>query len=297
MPRAPVLALFALGVLAAAGCGEREEPLGPAVDPYPVRVADARGEEIVVDTRPERIVALAPAVAQLAGELGAGEQIVGVPASVTVHGALGAPRVTRPSGLVDVAAVARLDPDLVLAGSSTSAETLATIARRTGAAVYVQPDRSIRDVLRAVHDLGFLLGEPAEARLLAARLREDLAAVEEVVRSRAPVRVFVDMGLLIPPPDRSLVADLVRRAGGEPIGTDAGGVPAKPCAVLAQRPELVLRVRDSLVALPDTRLVCPRRPSLDVPVVRVPGTLAARAGPGVAGALETIARALHPDAF
>ena len=31
---------------------------------------------------------------------------------------------------------------------------------------------SIRDVLRAVHDLGFLLGEPARARVFAAALRE-----------------------------------------------------------------------------------------------------------------------------
>jgi len=295
--RAPVLLALLLASLAAAGCGERAEPLEPEVSAYPVRIADARGEEIALDARPERVVALAPGVAELAGELGAGERIVGVPASVTVHGALGAPRVTRPSGLVDVRAVVRLEPDLVLAASSTSAETLNTLARRTGAAVYVQPDRSVRDVLRSTHDLGFLLGDPARARTVAASLREELAAVEAAVRARAPVRVFVDMGLLIPPPADSLVADLVRRAGGQPLATDRAGVPARPCAVLALRPALVVRVQESVAALPDTNLTCPRRPNLDVPVVRIPGSLASRAGPGVAEALDTIARALHPDAF
>jgi iron complex transport system substrate-binding protein len=283
--------------LAATGCGEREEPLGGGVDVYPVRVADARGEEVDLVERPERIVALAPSAAELAGELGAGERVVGVPANVTVAGAIGAPRVTRPSGLVDVAAAVRLKPDLLLASSSTSADALDTVARRTGAAVYVQPDRSIRDVLRAVHDLGFLLGEPARARLLAASLREELAAVEEAVRARAPVRVFVDMGLLVPPPSDSLVADLVRRAGGEPLATERAGVPAAPCAVLSLRPDVVLRVRDALARLPDTSLACRRRPNVDVPVVRIQESLASRAGPRIGQALETIARALHPDAF
>jgi len=293
---APALLGLLLVLAAAAGCGEREEPLGD-VDAYPVLVGDARGEEIELEGRPERIVALAPSPAELAGELGAGARVVGVPAGVTVRGALGAPRVTRPSGFVDVGAVARLEPDLVLAGSGTRAGDLETIARRTSAPVYVQPDRSIRDVLRAVHDLGFLLGEPARARVFAASLRTQLAAIEEAVRGRAPVRVFVDLGLLIAPSPDSLVVDLVRRAGGEPVGTSADGTPAEPCQVLALRPEVVLRIRESVGALPDTRLVCPRRPNLDVTVVRIPGNLAVRPGPRIGEALDTIARALHPDAF
>lgn len=295
--RATGLLVLLLASVAAAGCGERDEPLGADVSAYPVLVADARGEEVALDDRPERIVALAPSVAELAGELDAGERVVGVPAGATVRGALGAPRVTRPSGLVDVAAVVRLEPDLVLTASGTSADALAVVARRTGAAVYVQPDRSVRDVLRAVHDLGFLLGEPARARMLAASLRAELAAVEEAVRSRAPVRVFVDMGLLIAPPSDSLVADLVRRAGGQPLGTNRAGVPAEACQVLALRPEVVLRIQESLGALPDRELACARRPSLDAPVVRLPGTLASRPGPRIADALDAIARALHPDAF
>jgi iron complex transport system substrate-binding protein len=295
-PRASALLALLLASLVAAGCGERTEPLG-AVSAYPVQVTDARGDEIALEERPERIVALAPSVAELGAELGAGERVVGLPASVAVRGAPGAPRVTRPSGLVDVAAVVRLRPDLVLADSSTSGDALGTVARRTGAAVYVQPDGSVRDVLRAVHDLGFLLGEPARARLLAASLREELAAVEAAVRTRAPVRVFVDMGLLIPPPANALVADLVRRAGGLPLATGRAGIPADPCAVVALRPAVVLRVRESVAALPETRVACPRRPNVDVRVERIPGVLATRAGPRVAEALDAIARTLHPDAF
>jgi iron complex transport system substrate-binding protein len=297
MPRASLVALLALASLLAAGCGERAEPLGADVEAYPVAVSDARGEEIMVDARPKRIVALDPAVAELAGALGAGERLVGVPAGVAIRGALDAPRVTRPSGLVDERAVVRLDPDLVLAGSDTRTAPLDTIARRTGAAVYVQRDRSVRDALRSVHDLGFLVGEPAEARLLVASLRAELAAVEAAVRDRAPVPVFLDLGLLIPPPSDSLVADLVRRAGGRPLGLEQAGVPAKPCAVLALRPELVVRVRDPVAALPEVELTCPRRPNADVRVVRLDGSLVARAGPRLAEALGAIARALHPDAL
>lgn len=288
--------LVALVALLAAGCGEREEPLAAEVPLYPVSATGADGETIVVEARPERVVALAPGAAELVGALGAGDRLAGVPARTNVPGAQGAPIVTRPSGLVETSAVVALEPDLILAATTTNRDALETAARRTRAAVYVQPDRSIREVVRAVHDLGFLLGDPARARSFAVSLREEIAAVDGAVGPLEPVRVFVDLGLFISPPSDSLVADLVRRAGGTPVGTENAGAPADPCDVVALRPDVVLRVRDTVAALPGPRLACGGRPYAGGRIESVSSPLV-RPGPRIGEALDRIARLLHPDAF
>jgi iron complex transport system substrate-binding protein len=283
--------------LAASGCGERTEPLGDDVPEFPVEVDGAGPEPTRLEAEPERIAALTMGTAELVGALGAANRLVAVPAGATIEGTVEAERVTRPSGLVDVAVLAGLDPELILAATSTNRGDLERAARRSGAAVYLEPDRSYSDVVRAVRDVGFLAGEAVEARRLVARLREQLGAVSEAVSAREPVRVFVDTGLLVTVPDDSLPADLVRRAGGVPVGTDRAGVAREPCEVVALRPAVVLRlVERTSLSPPRSRFDrCPG--GARITVAQLPAELVARPGPRVGDALERVARALHPDAF
>ena len=85
---------------------------------------------------------------------------------------------------------------------------------RSGAALYVQPSSSVDDVLRATLELGFLVGEPVAARQVAEQIRTDVAAVEDRIAGLPPRTTFVDSGFFVPVPERSLLGDLVRRAGG-----------------------------------------------------------------------------------
>ena len=59
-------------VLAAAGCGERAEPLGADVSAFPVEVEGAGSEPTRVETEPQRIAALTRGTAELVGALGGG---------------------------------------------------------------------------------------------------------------------------------------------------------------------------------------------------------------------------------
>jgi len=290
--------LLAAGVVPAA-CGERREPVGALPPSYPVTVTGAE-TTLVVRSRPQRVVALDPGSAELVLALGAGDELAGVPSGVTVPKSVHAVRVVKPTGQIDVGATVALHPDLVIATPESDRVDVSQIVERSGAELYLQPASTIEDVRRAALALGFALGHPVEARKLSEHIREQVGQVEARLGSVPPVRVFVDTGLFVTINDSSILGDLIRKARGENVlaGTGIGRVDLHE--LRAANPDVYLATSDSGVTLdslrrnPDTRdLGAVERGR----VVVVPADLVTRAGPNVAKALETVAAALHPDAF
>jgi iron complex transport system substrate-binding protein len=286
-------------VVAVTGCGERSEPVDALEQPYPVKVEGAGDRPTVLKAPPERIVALDPGSAELLLALGMEQELVGVPPGVR-----GAPRseeVSEPSGQIDVEAVARLEPDLIVATPASDLVDVSLAQRESGAAVYVQPSSSVDDVERAVLELGFLAGEPVRARRLVARLRAAVARVERKLAGVPTATVFVDTGFLTTISGRSLLGDLLDRAHAESVaGETPGGEPFDVRRLVRLDPDVYLTTSDSRVTLrslradPQTaRLTAIREGRFTV----LPGNLVLRPGPRVGKALARVAQAVHPDAF
>jgi len=264
-------------------------------------VQGAGDRPTVLKTRPARIVALDPGSAELLIALGVGDRLVGVPAQLGVPRAKKAREVVRPAGQIELDTLTALKPDLIVATPAIDELELARARSETGAAVYVQPATSIVNVEEAAIDLGFLVDEPAPARQLVGRIERKVAGVEQRLASVEPVSVFVDTGFFITVPERSLLGDLVSKAKGESVAGPTPGPGPFPLADLSGlKPSVYLATSDSRVTLaalrsnPATReLRAVRKKRLRI----VPVDLVTRAGPRVAGGLEAIARALHPDAF
>lgn len=292
----PLLLAAALLVTA---CGERGEPLGELPQPYPVTVRGGGDRATTLGARPDRIVALDPGSAELIAALGNGQRLVGVPAKVRASG--GPKVVVSRTGQVDVDAVVELEPDLIVSTSAIDQLDSTRAERQSGAALYVQPNSSVNDVLRGTIELGFLVGEPVEARRLAAQLGAEVSEVEAKVAGEPTVSAFVDTGFFITIPERSLLGDLIRRAGGESVaGETPGPDPIPPERLLQLDPDVYLATSDSRVTLAQlrsdnqtARLTAVRRGRFAV----LPSQLVVPPGPHVGRALERIARALHPDAF
>lgn len=296
-----LIATVAAAGLLSAGCGQRSEPTGELEQPYPVTVQGAGGQPVTVEALPERIAALDAGSAELLDALGAGERLVGAPAGVRLADKRRVAEVVKANGQIDVARVAKLKPDLIVAAADTDPVDVAQAERRTGATVYVQPSRSVEDVERAVLELGSLIGQPVEARQLAGSIERSLAETERRLESVGLVSTFVDQGLFVTASNRSLLGNLVERARGTNVAGDYAGLGPFPVAQLRRAdPEVYLATSDSDVTLaalekdPQTRKL---RAVVDGRVVVVPADLVTRAGPRIAQALETIAAALHPDAF
>jgi iron complex transport system substrate-binding protein len=297
----PLIVALAAVTLLATGCGERSEPTGDIPAPYPVTVQGAGEAPTALSAQPRRIVALDAGSAELVDALGAGDRLVGVPADAVLRGGEKPAQIVKATGQIDAAAVAELEPDLIVATPDTDRVDVSQVERRTGAPLYLQPSRSVDDVLRAVIELGWLVGQPVEARQLATALRTKLAALEQRLAGERPVPVFVDRGFFITVSDDSLLGDLIRLARGENIAAGNAGLGPFPIAdLVAKDPDVYLATSDAGVTLESLRR---NEKTRALPAVRagrvvvVPADLVTHAGPRVAEALQAVAVALHPDAF
>jgi iron complex transport system substrate-binding protein len=301
LPVASRLLLLALVPVAFAlsGCGERSEPLGALPQSYPVTVRGGGDRATTLDVRPGRVVALDAGSAELITALDGGQRLVGGPAGSRTAEAPAS--VVSRTGQVDVGAVVRLKPDLIVSTSAVDQLDAALAQRRSGAALYVQPDSSVADVLRGTIELGFLLGEPVRARQLAARLQTQVSDVEAKVAGEPTVTVFVDTGFFITIPERSLLGDLLRRAHGESVAGEAPGPdPFPPSRLRELDPDVYIATSESRVTLAQLR-ADPRTARL-TPVREkrfavLPSDLVVRPGPRLGQAFARVAKALHPDAF
>jgi iron complex transport system substrate-binding protein len=287
--------------LLGAACGERSEPLGTLAQTYPVSVHGAGDRSTILKQRADRIVVLDPGPTETLLELGVGARLVGVPEGLARGEAENASQVVRRTGQVDVDAVVRLKPDLIVATSAIDELDLARAQRESGGAVYVQPDNSILNVEQGAIDLGFLTGEAARARRLVGKIEVQVARVEDRMTEVAPVSVFIDTGFFITVPERSLLGDLVRIAKGQSIaGTspDQGAFPVRD--IVKANPDVYLATSDAEVTLAGLRkqdgmskITAVRRHRVEI----VPVGLVTRPGGRIGQGLIAVAKALHPDAF
>jgi iron complex transport system substrate-binding protein len=282
---AAALAACAL-LVAGTGCGQRKEPTGPLVHIFPVTVQGAGDRATRITRVPHRIVPLGPGPRQILKELGLQKSMVTVNDSLV--------------GLPLVGVVRHARPDLIVASSDTDPLDLARAQSSTHAAVYVQPESSLDDVVRAIGDIGLATGRPLQARRLTAKIERARRDVATRLLGASTVSAFVDTGDFATVPARSLLGDLVTEAHGRSVAgasPEPGPFPLRRLVQLA--PQVYLATSGSGTTLAHLR-ANPRARRLPAVRSRRFGLLprgAQIAGPNVGATLEAMARLLHPDAF
>lgn len=285
---AGALALGAAVLLfVSAGCGERSEPTGRAVQLYPVTVTDADQQAVSLERAPVRIAPLTAGAAEILTALGAGGKVV-------------RDGLFDRRGDVRLSRLKNIRPDLIVAASIADAAELQRIAGETGAVLYLTPDRSIRDVERAITQLGLLADRPTESRKLVRRIETARGEVAAALKGVPEVTVFVDTGFFTTLGEHTLAGDLIREAHG----VDVAGPSPEPgpfdVALLRRLdPDVYVTTSDSETTLAGLR-ANPRTRRLNaVRSGRIVTIDAALLGPGarVGQGLQALARLLHPDAF
>jgi ABC-type Fe3+-hydroxamate transport system substrate-binding protein len=258
-------AIAVAALLLLTGCGQRSEPTGAKVDPYPVTISQPSGGPIVLDRKPASVAALTPQAAALLG-------------SILGHA---------------------VEPRRSAPGADLKVTTPESLAPRT-AGVYVAPDESIDDVEKALTELGLLVDRPIRARQLVAKIEEKRALVHRKLTGMKPVSVFVDTGFFTTVSTHSLLGNLIQEAGGRNI---AGRAPQPgPFSVRRLRqanPDYYLATSDSGTTLADLRRDPRTRKLRAIREGRfaVLANKVTQPGGTVGDELLAIARYLHADAF
>ena len=190
----------------------------------------------------QRIVALAPHLAELAFAAGAGAQLVGV-VEFSNHPARARalPRVGD-AFRIDLEALAVLRPDLVLGWPSGNSPAALERLRRLGYRVVELEPRRLADVGRHIEDIGRLAGTETEARQASRAWRDGLAALQARYAGSHPGRVFYQVAPqpLITVSREHFIGEAIELCGGENIFAGVPGLTA------------VVGVESVLAAAPDT---------------------------------------------
>jgi iron complex transport system substrate-binding protein len=173
-----VSALLACLALALGACGGRPSEPAASASPqdaaFPVTIQAANGA-VQVTARPARIVSLSPTATEMLFAIGAGEQVVAVDDQSDFPA--GAPTTELSGYEPNVEAIAKYEPDLVVATSDASLRSLADLE----IPLLVHPAvTSLDDAYTQFEQLGVATGHVAEAADEVLRIK---SRIEEIVES------------------------------------------------------------------------------------------------------------------
>ncbi|WP_313692240.1 PGF-CTERM-anchored ABC transporter substrate-binding protein [Halorarum halobium] len=155
----PATATDATAVVSSLGSVAARTDDGVESCSFPFTATDATGTEVTVEERPERVTTLNPSAAQTMWEIGGREQVVGLSQFATyLEGAESRTNVSAAGFGVNVETVVGTNPDLVLAPSASSADTVAALREAGLTVFYFSEAKTIEDVREKTTLTGQLTG-------------------------------------------------------------------------------------------------------------------------------------------
>lgn len=201
----------------------------------------AAGEPLPV---PERIVTLAPHLAELVHAVGAGDRLVGVSTYSDYPEAVRGLPVIGDAFMIDHERLTLLAPQLLLAWESGTPAHVVDELRDRGHRVEVIRTRGLADVAAALERVGRLTGHAAGGREAAASFRGEIRQLEAEFADRDSLRVFYQVSSrpLYTVNGEHYVSELIRLCGGRNVFADLGALAPMVSeeAVLERDPELLL---------------------------------------------------------
>lgn len=267
-------------------------------------VIDEAGRRVILPTKIDRIVSLAPNLTEIVYAVGAGDRLVGRTSycdyppqakSITEVGDTLHPSVER---------IIALKPQVVLVSTASQLENFTRQLDEQKIAVYVTNPQSLDQVFASIEKLGALFGTREVAMNLVSDLRHRAQAIENATASLKPVRVFYQVSdePLYTIGHEAYLTDLIKRAGGISVTAD---VPTafprfSDEAALASKPDAIILPTGGSMGNANSTVAPALKNSPAVRanrVYKINEDLLSRPGPRLVDGLEQLAKTLHPEAF
>lgn len=209
-----------------------------------ISVADDRGKQVVLAAPAQRIVALAPSLAELAFAVGAGGRLVGVARfSDFPPAARDLPQVGD-AARVDFERIVALKPDLVLAWKSGNSAADVARLESLGYPAFVSEPARLADIPRLLRAIGALAGTLPAAGKAAQEFEREITALRGRYAQARKVRVFylIWHRPLLTVNGAHMISDVIALCGGENVFADVNQLTPSVTleAVIAAKPEAIL---------------------------------------------------------
>ena len=207
-------------------------------------LVDDRGRAVALSAPAQRIVTLAPHLAEIVFAAGAGARLVGVARfSDFPEAARRLPQVGDDSR-VDLERILALRPDLILAWKTGNQASDVARLEQLGFPVFVTEPARLADIPRLVRAMGVLAGTARAAEQAGDEFNNKINALREYYGGRPPLRVFYEIWHrpLMTVNGSHMISDVIALCGGRNVF--AGAPALTPLvsdeAVLAAQPDVVL---------------------------------------------------------
>ncbi|HSN40808.1 MAG TPA: cobalamin-binding protein [Burkholderiales bacterium] len=209
-----------------------------------VSLADDRGKTVVLAAPAQRIVTLAPHLAEIVFAAGAGERLVGVARfSDYPQAAQRLPQVGDGSR-VDLERIVVLRPDLILAWKSGNQAGDIARLEKLGYPVLVTEPSRLEDIPRLLRAVGTLAGTALAAQREIDKFNNKINMLRNYYGSRPRLRVFYEIWSrpLLTVNRRHMISDVMTLCGGRNVFAEAPVLTPVVSveAVLAAQPEAIL---------------------------------------------------------
>jgi iron complex transport system substrate-binding protein len=281
-------------------------PAGAAPSPLFREVTDEAGRTVRIPQPVRRVVSLAPSLTETIYALGLQDRLVGdtdycdYPAD--------AQKKTKVGGGINpsLEEIAALHPDLVLVTKGFNRlETVHALAN-LGIVSYATDPHTVDEIITSSKKLADLFGVPESGSSLAGELQRRLADLQRKVGALQPKNVLFVVWTqpLISVGQNTFIADAIRHAGATSVVKAEQDWPHVSLEEMVRlQPDFLVFAASHSEAVPleiEHLASLPGWQLLDAVISRryaVIGEAVNRPAPRIVGAIEELARQLHPEAF
>ncbi|WP_192930264.1 ABC transporter substrate-binding protein [Alkaliphilus pronyensis] len=319
-----IIMLLTVGLLA--GCGGEEGTIDKPEEldsqeetqveepKYPLVITDGLGNQVTINSKPEKFISIAPSQTEILYALGLGDKLVAVsdycdyPAEAQDMEKVGSSWTTNSERIIE------LNPDIVFVYGEGQPEAIQQLEAAGITIVKYMPE-TIEEILETIAVIGEIADEEERAQKLIEEMENKRDEIIAKVKDKPKKKVFYqvwDEPLMTAGPG-SFIDELIVLAGGENIASDAeGAYPQFSVEVLVERnPEIYiapahtseksllteeeeLQLKNNIKARPGySNIAAIKNDKIEL----LEPNVVSRPGARIIEALELIAKAIHPDAF
>ena len=313
-----ILALLMICILifSMAGCKKNEETTDAGIDEtnnsedttdtetgiYPVTITDSNGREVTIEEMPKRLISTVPSNTEIIYEIGKGENLVGVSIYCNYpKEALEVEKIGDYDG-PNAELIIGLDPDVVF--SSWMADDVVTQLEDAGITVVLMNPGNLEQTYETMQTIGDVVGASEEAGQMVGKLKAKQEMIMNRVSGYEAKSVFFEIwnDPLMTAGPGSFHDELITLANGVNIAGDTeSAYPEYSLELLiANNPQVYITADDGFKTAED---IFAREGYDNIEAIKtgqlfmLNQDIISRPGPRIIEALESIAAAIHPEAF
>ncbi len=270
---------------------------------YPKTVVDSYDREVVLESRPETLVSIAPSITEIIFALERGDLLIGrtdfcdYPAEVSEVESIGS--LMEPN----IEKIVELDPDVVIASTHFSRESLEKMEELGLTVLVFYGSEDFEGTFYTIEVIGELFEEEEKASEIVSDMKETIADVKERVEGLEKPSVYYVIGFGewgdYTATGETFISEMIEIAGGENIAKEAEGWQYSVEKIVEQDPEILIvsKFHDSKAGIMEATGYKDLTAVQEDRIFEIDNNLLDRTGPRMAEGLRTLAEIFHPEAF